>query len=142
VGGFSTTVRDRRVYLVQAAEKGMAWLRLTARGPAGHGSMLQPDNAVDGIVAPYMTSGGTDGKHWSRLGMRCYGYSPLNLPADFDFTALFHGVDERVPVESLTFGARVLDDLLDRLSDPSCVRPWTASSQRRVRVTPILGGPP
>jgi acetylornithine deacetylase/succinyl-diaminopimelate desuccinylase-like protein len=258
VGGFSTTVRDRRVYLLHAAEKGMAWLRLTARGPAGHGSMLQPGNAVarlstavarlsahdwpvrltpamrvliaavaeiagteatpenaetlieefgpaarmlgaslrhtlnptmlqagyklnvvpgeavayvdgrvvpgyeeefyttvarlvgdgveaewvtdlpgvqadvdgavvdamnaallahdpDGVVAPYMTSGGTDGKHWSRLGMRCYGYSPLRLPAGFDFTGLFHGVDERVPVDSLTFGARVLDELLDRL---------------------------
>ena len=37
VGGFSTTVRGRRLYLVEAAEKGMAWMRLTARGRAGHG---------------------------------------------------------------------------------------------------------
>ena len=46
VGGFSTTVRGRRLYLIEAAEKGMAWMRLTARGNAGHGSMRHPDNAV------------------------------------------------------------------------------------------------
>src|SRR5262249_54741781 len=46
VGGFSATIGGRRLYLIQAAEKGMAWLRLVARGTAGHGSMLQPDNAV------------------------------------------------------------------------------------------------
>src|SRR3546814_4923676 len=46
VGGFSATVRGRRVYLIEAAEKGMAWMRLTARGRAGHGSLLNPDNAV------------------------------------------------------------------------------------------------
>ena len=51
VGGFSTTVRGRRLYLIEAAEKGMAWLRLTARGTAGHGSMLNPDNAVARLTA-------------------------------------------------------------------------------------------
>ena len=258
VGGFSATVRGRRVYLVQAAEKGMAWLRLTARGNAGHGSMRHPDNAVtrlagavarigqhdwplqltpamevllaavaeiagteatpenaeslieefgpaarmlgavirntvnptmleagykvnvvpgeaiahvdgrflpgleddfrttlaklagdgveisevvqmegvetpydgpvaeamtasileedpDAVVAPYLMSAGTDGKYWNRLGMRCFGFAPLRLPADLDFTALFHGVDERVPVDALQFGARVLDRFVGRL---------------------------
>ncbi len=51
VGGFSTTVRGRRLYLIEAAEKGMAWMRLTARGTAGHGSMINPDNAVTEIAA-------------------------------------------------------------------------------------------
>jgi acetylornithine deacetylase/succinyl-diaminopimelate desuccinylase-like protein len=258
VGGFSTTVRGRRVYLVEAAEKGMAWVRLTAHGNAGHGSMRHPDNAVttlaaavarigrhewpvrltptmkvllaavaelagteatpanaealveefgsasrmigavirntanptmlaagykvnvvpgtatarvdgrflpgyedefwdtlamlagpdvevtrdvhltgiettydgdvadamtaallaedpDAIVAPYLMSAGTDAKHWQGLGMRCFGFTPLRLPEDLDFTALFHGVDERVPVDSLEFGARVLDRFLDLL---------------------------
>ena len=256
VGGFSVTVRGRRMYLVEAAEKGMAWMRLTARGRAGHGSMLNTDNAVsrltaavarigahdwpvrltptmevllasvgdlagvqatpenapdlieefggaarmlgavisnttnptmlqagfkrteiptestahvdgrflpgfedeffatlaelvgegveiehlshqqpwetpydgdlvramhrsilsedpDGIVAPYLMSGGTDAKHFRKLGMRSYGFAPLRLPADLDFTALFHGVDERVPVDALEFGARVFDRFLD-----------------------------
>lgn len=256
VGGFSTTVRGRRLYLIEAAEKGMAWMKLTARGRAGHGSMINSDNAVtrlsaavarigayewpvrltptmevllaavgdlagieatphnapalveefggavrmlgaviqntvnptqvqagykvnvvpteatahvdgrflpgyedeffqtlrelcgDGIeweflshqqpwetpydgklvaamtrsiqaedpealVAPYTMSGGTDAKHFRRLGMRSYGFAPLRLPADLDFTALFHGVDERVPVDALQFGARVFDRFLD-----------------------------
>lgn len=256
VGGFSATVRGRRMYLIEAAEKGMAWARLTARGRAGHGSMINDDNAVstlaaavarigaydwpvrltptmrtllasvgelageeatpenaealvsefgsaarmmgavirntcnptmlgagykvnvipteatahvdgrflpgyedeffatlaelvgddievdyvskqppwetpydgelvdsmtrailaedpDGIVAPYLMSGGTDAKHFRKLGMRSYGFAPLRLPADLDFTALFHGVDERVPVDALEFGARVFDKFLD-----------------------------
>jgi acetylornithine deacetylase/succinyl-diaminopimelate desuccinylase-like protein len=257
VGGFSATVRGRRVYLIEAAEKGMAWMRLTAKGHAGHGSMRHPDNAVtalsaavarigahewpvrltpsmqvllssigelagveatpenaealveefgsavrmlgavikntanptmlsagykvnvvpgeatahvdgrflpgyedeffatlaelvgdgisidyvskqsglettfdgdlvdamtaslldedpDALVAPYLMSGGTDAKHWHKLGIRCFGFSPLRLPGDLDFTALFHGVDERVPTDALEFGARVLDHFLDR----------------------------
>ncbi len=257
VGGFSTTVRGQRLYLIEAAEKGMAWIRLTAKGNAGHGSMRHPDNAVtelaaavarigayrwpvrltpsmkvllsavgeiagveatpenaedlveefgsaarmlgavikhttnptmltagykvnvvpgeasahvdgrflpgfedeffdtlakllgDNIavdyvsrqnglettfdgdlvdamtasileedpeakVAPFLMSGGTDAKHWNKLGIRCFGFTPLRLPADLDFTALFHGVDERVPVDALEFGARVFDRFLDK----------------------------
>lgn len=256
VGGFSTHVGDQRLYLIETGEKGIAWMRLTARGTAGHGSMAAPDNAVvhlaDGLaalgrhrwpaepgpsmqqllqtvrelsgttsndpdeilaqigpavrmlgagirnstnptmlaagykhnvipgeatafvdgrylpghgdrfmdevqaivgdrievaphitdialeypfegdlvdamtvalrrrdpeaaVAPFVMSGGTDAKAWSRLGITSYGFAPLRLPADLDFTALFHGVDERVPVDALEFGARVLDDFLDLL---------------------------
>ena len=258
VGGFSTTVRGRRLYLIEAAEKGMAWLRLTARGNAGHGSMRHPDNAVvrlaaavarigehqwpvqltptmkvllasvaelvgteatpenaeslveefgstarmmsavirntanptrleagykvnvvpgeahawvdgrflpghedefyttlaalagehveitretdmrgletsydgdvadaitasilaedpDALVAPYLMSGGTDAKWFAELGIRGFGFTPLRLPEDLDFTALFHGVDERVPIDALTFGARVFDGFLDRV---------------------------
>lgn len=258
VGGFSTTIRGRRLYLIEAAEKGMAWMRLTARGRAGHGSMINDDNAVtrlasavarigahewpvrltptmrtllaavgelagteatpenapalveefggaarmlgavlrnstnptmldagykvnvipteasahvdgrflpgfedeffatlaeltgegveieylskqppwempydgalvdamtrslvaedpEAIVAPYLMSGGTDAKHFTKLGMRSYGFAPLRLPEDLDFTALFHGVDERVPVEALEFGARVMDRFLDEV---------------------------
>lgn len=261
VGGFSATVRGRRVYLVEAAEKGMAWMRLTSRGRAGHGSMINRENAVtalsaavarigthpwpvrltptmkvllasigelagteatpenaeslieefgsaarmlgavirntanptmldagykvnvipteasahvdgrflpgfedeffatlaelcgpdvdidfvshqqpwespyegdlvdtmhrsllaedpDALVAPFLMSGGTDAKHFRKLGMQSYGFTPLRLPADLDFTALFHGVDERVPVDSLEFGARVFDRFLGDLGRP------------------------
>jgi acetylornithine deacetylase/succinyl-diaminopimelate desuccinylase-like protein len=61
---------------------------------------------------PYMLSGGTDAKQFARLGIRCFGFSPLRLPADLNFGALFHGIDERVPVEGLKFGVRVLDRFL------------------------------
>ena len=257
VGGFSATIGGRRLYLVETAEKGMAWMRLTARGTAGHGSALQHNNAVtelaeavarigrhewptrltpsarafleaaagalgleftpdavpqvlaklgplarmigaslvntanptmlnagykvnvvpqvatasvdgrflpgheeeflieldsllgpgverefihcdvalettfDGILpeamtaallaedpgaraVPYCMPAGTDGKAFSRLGIRCFGFAPLRLPADADFFGMFHGVDERVPVDALRFGVRVLDGFLDR----------------------------
>jgi acetylornithine deacetylase/succinyl-diaminopimelate desuccinylase-like protein len=65
-----------------------------------------------GVPIPYLMSGGTDAKSFSELGIRCFGFSPLLLPADLDFTALFHGIDERVPVSALQFGTRVLDRFL------------------------------
>ncbi|MFD8557372.1 M20/M25/M40 family metallo-hydrolase [Streptosporangium canum] len=257
VGGFSVSIDEaRRLYLIEAAEKGIAWMRLTAGGRAGHGSMLNGENAitelaeavgrigrydwpvrltqtvrtfltetskaleleldpddaeatvaklgplarmigatlrntanptmlqggykanvipqtatahVDGrflpgyedeffqtidellgpnvtrefvyhdiavetgfdgplvramadallaedpgaLAVPYTLSGGTDLKAFSRLGMRGFGFAPLKLPADLDFSGMFHGVDERVPVDSLRFGVRVLDRFLD-----------------------------
>jgi acetylornithine deacetylase/succinyl-diaminopimelate desuccinylase-like protein len=255
VGGFSFSVGDERVYLIETAQKGIRWLRLVAEGRAGHGSMVNDDNAVtalaeavarigryewpvrmtptvqrfleemsdvlgfevdptdpapalaklgslarvvgatlhntanptmlkagykhnvipqtaeafvdcrflpgfedellatideligpdvrreevvtdialettfdgalvDAMVAalqaedpgsravPYCLSGGTDNKSFSLLGIRGFGFAPLRLPADLDFTGMFHGVDERVPVESLRFGVRVLDRFL------------------------------
>ncbi|MEN2741054.1 M20/M25/M40 family metallo-hydrolase [Microbacterium sp. X-17] len=63
-------------------------------------------------VLPYLLSGGTDNKALSRLGIRGYGFAPLRLPEGLDFTGMFHGVDERVPLDALVFGQRVLADLL------------------------------
>jgi acetylornithine deacetylase/succinyl-diaminopimelate desuccinylase-like protein len=255
VGGFSMTIGGRRLYAVETAEKGIAWLRLVAKGRAGHGSMLNDDNAVtalaeavarvgrhtfpvelgptveiflreicdalgvafdpndvEGVLAklgslarmvgatvrhtanptmleagykqnvipgvahayldcrflpggeerfreelaqvvgpevaievvqtqiayettfdgdlvaamtaaivdedpearviPYALSGGTDAKSFSELGMRCFGFSPLRLPPDLDFVGMFHGVDERVPIDGLQFGVRALSRFL------------------------------
>jgi len=254
VGGFSVTIGDKRIYPVQTAEKGAAWLRVAAHGTAGHGSLLHHDNAVatlttalarlaahrfptvltppvrqfltgvceltgwafdeddpdalvarlggmarmlgatvrdtanltmlqaglapnvvpetaratvdgrmlpgreaafrdevaavlgpeieldwrtlppvqtsfDGplvdaiaaalehedpgaVVLPYLMSGSTDAKSLARLGIRHFGFAPLRLPPDLDFLTLFHGVDERVPVDALQFGTRVLYRLL------------------------------
>jgi acetylornithine deacetylase/succinyl-diaminopimelate desuccinylase-like protein len=69
----------------------------------------QDPNAV---VVPYCMGGGTDAKAFARLGIPGYGFAPLWLPEDFDYRAMAHGVDERVPVEGLRFGARVLDGFL------------------------------
>jgi acetylornithine deacetylase/succinyl-diaminopimelate desuccinylase-like protein len=65
------------------------------------------------IPVPYVMSGGTDNKALADLGIIGYGFSPLKLDADFNFMAMFHGVDERVPVEGLTFGVRVLKEFLE-----------------------------
>jgi acetylornithine deacetylase/succinyl-diaminopimelate desuccinylase-like protein len=67
----------------------------------------------EGIPVPYLMSGGTDNKALSELGIVGYGFSPLKLPADLDFMALFHGVDERVPISGLEFGVKVLADFLE-----------------------------
>ena len=63
-------------------------------------------------VIPYLMGGGTDNKALSRLGIAGFGFAPLRLPADLDFTGMFHGVDERVPIDALVFGKTVLTDLL------------------------------
>ena len=63
-------------------------------------------------VLPYLLSGGTDNKALSQLGIAGYGFAPLKLPAELDFPGMFHGVDERVPLDALVFGRRVLGDLL------------------------------
>ena len=68
----------------------------------------------DGIPVPYVMSGGTDNKGLVKLGIRGYGFSPLRLPPELDFMALFHGIDERVPVSSIHFGVEALDRFLQR----------------------------
>jgi acetylornithine deacetylase/succinyl-diaminopimelate desuccinylase-like protein len=73
-------------------------------------ALLAEDPAAH--VLPYLLSAATDAKAFQRLGIRNFGFAPLKLPADLDFTALFHGVDERVPVDGLEFGVAVLHRFL------------------------------
>jgi acetylornithine deacetylase/succinyl-diaminopimelate desuccinylase-like protein len=68
-----------------------------------------------GIPVPYCMSGGTDAKEFSRLGMSCYGFTPLVLPRGYDYYAMFHGVNERVPLSALRSAVRVLDRFLASL---------------------------
>ena len=63
-------------------------------------------------AVPYMISGGTDAKALSKINIDCYGFSPLRMPPDLDYWRLFHGVDERVPIDGLHFGVRALDRFL------------------------------
>ena len=73
---------------------------------------LQAEDPVARAV-PYMLSGGTDAKSFDDLGIRSFGFAPLKLSPELDFAGMFHGVDERVPVDGLRFGVRVLDRFLD-----------------------------
>ena len=73
-------------------------------------SLLAEDPGA--AVLPYTLSGGTDNKSLARLGITGYGFAPLRLDGDLDFAGMFHGVDERVPIDALRFGTRVLDRLL------------------------------
>jgi acetylornithine deacetylase/succinyl-diaminopimelate desuccinylase-like protein len=70
---------------------------------------------IEAIPVPYLMSGGTDNKALSDLGIIGYGFSPLRLPENLDFFSLFHGVDERVPIDGLKFGVRVLYEFLENV---------------------------
>ena len=65
-----------------------------------------------GTIVPYCMSGGTDAKHFARLGMTCYGFTPLVLPEGYDYYAMFHGTDERIPLSALESAVRIMDRFL------------------------------
>jgi acetylornithine deacetylase/succinyl-diaminopimelate desuccinylase-like protein len=95
------------------------WIRdLLSYETSFDGDLVDAMNAAvltvdpDGRTVPYMLSGGTDAKAFSRIGIRCFGFSPLRLPPELDFASLFHGVDERVPTDALKFGTEVLAHFL------------------------------
>ncbi|WP_447002116.1 M20/M25/M40 family metallo-hydrolase [Saccharothrix isguenensis] len=63
-------------------------------------------------IAPYCLPAGTDNRVFAKLGINGYGFMPLKLPGGFDLAAMYHGIDERVPVDALQFAVKVLDRLL------------------------------
>ena len=93
------------IYIGDAVEADLAHPLLGAIASA-----LLADDA-SAVVVPYMSTAFTDAKWISQLGVPCYGFSPMQLPDDFDFPAMFHGVDERAPTSALDFGTRVLEHL-------------------------------
>lgn len=68
----------------------------------------------DGVPVPMLQIGVTDGRYFARIGIQTYGYLPLNLPDGFEFTKLIHAADERVPAESIRFGAEAIGRVLER----------------------------
>jgi acetylornithine deacetylase/succinyl-diaminopimelate desuccinylase-like protein len=70
-----------------------------------------------GTVVPYCMSGGTDAKQFARLGMTCYGFTPLVLPEGYDYYAMFHGTDERIPLSALEAAVRIMDRFLTTAAD-------------------------
>ncbi len=66
---------------------------------------------------PFVLSGVTDGRFLSKLGIQTYGFTPMDLPQDYDFTALAHSADERIPVGTVDFGTKVLLRLLRQLQE-------------------------
>lgn len=67
-----------------------------------------------GTPVPMLLPGVTDGRHFARLGIQTYGFTPMNLPPDFNFFNLVHAADERIPVDALRFGADAVYELLRR----------------------------
>jgi acetylornithine deacetylase/succinyl-diaminopimelate desuccinylase-like protein len=100
------SVRLEDIYSGPAVEASLDSALLDAIGTA----LRHEDQTA--FVLPYMSTAFTDAKWIAPLGIQCYGFAPMLLPDELDFTALFHGVDERVPVSALDFGVRVFDRLL------------------------------
>jgi acetylornithine deacetylase/succinyl-diaminopimelate desuccinylase-like protein len=68
--------------------------------------LLQHDS--EGVPVPMLIGGVTDARFFSRVGIQTYGYLPMNLPPDFDFSSTIHAADERIPVEAVAFGAEAI----------------------------------
>lgn len=80
--------------------------------PAAMRSSIEAEDP-GAVVVPYCMSGGTDAKQFARLGMDCYGFTPLVLPEEFNYFAMFHGTDERVPASALRAAVRIMNRFLD-----------------------------
>jgi acetylornithine deacetylase/succinyl-diaminopimelate desuccinylase-like protein len=90
--------------------------------PLGTGLMTCMTQALlaedpGGTIVPYCMSGGTDAKQFARLGMTCYGFTPLVLPEGYDYYAMFHGTDERIPLSALEAAVRIMDRFLVTAAD-------------------------
>ena len=73
----------------------------------------------DATVIPYLVPGFTDAKAFTRLGARWYGFAPVRLPSGVRFADLYHGTDERIPIDGLTWGTAVLADVVTRFASAS-----------------------
>ncbi len=69
----------------------------------------------DGVPLPYLVSGGTDGRHFAKLGISTYGFTPVTLPAGFDAWTTIHDADERIPAAALDFGTEAIFRAIQRL---------------------------
>jgi acetylornithine deacetylase/succinyl-diaminopimelate desuccinylase-like protein len=65
-------------------------------------------------AVPALVTGITDARHFARLGTPTYGFAPVKLRRDMPFWSLFHGADERIPIEGLRFGLEALFRLVER----------------------------
>ena len=79
-----------------------------------HASMASAlrEHDPQALVLPFCMSGGTDAKAFTPLGIACYGFAPGSAPPGFSYGEYVHGVDEHIPIETLTFGVKVLDTFL------------------------------
>jgi acetylornithine deacetylase/succinyl-diaminopimelate desuccinylase-like protein len=63
--------------------------------------------------------GVSDARFFARLGIQTYGFTPMKLPADFNFWSGVHGADERIPADAVEFGANAITEALRRFGAPA-----------------------
>ena len=67
-----------------------------------------------GKPLPLLLSGTSDARFFTRLGIQTYGFLPMPLPKDFNFTQTIHAADERIPTDAVEFGTNAIYELLKR----------------------------
>ena len=67
-----------------------------------------------GKAIPMLLPGVTDGRFFSRLGIQTYGFLPMQLPPELPFMQLIHAPDERLPADTVEFGTRAIERVLER----------------------------
>ena len=76
--------------------------------------------------APILTTmipGSTDSHFYSRNPRKrpiCLGFTPIRFPPNIRFSKIFHGVNERVPVEGFKWGVHVLTEVVFKLCNATC----------------------
>jgi acetylornithine deacetylase/succinyl-diaminopimelate desuccinylase-like protein len=68
----------------------------------------------EGRALPFVLQAGTDARHLAAVDVQSYGFTPMQLPADFDFMETVHAADERIPVDAVEFGADRIHEVLER----------------------------
>jgi acetylornithine deacetylase/succinyl-diaminopimelate desuccinylase-like protein len=58
-------------------------------------------------VLPNLTVGFTDAQYLNKIGVICYGFTPVKLPPEISFPKLYHAHNERIPVEGFKWGLDV-----------------------------------
>ena len=67
--------------------------------------------------APYLLPGSSDARFFDQLGIQSYGFIPMNLPPDFNFFETIHAANERIPIESVEFGASAMFEAIRRYGE-------------------------
>ncbi len=62
----------------------------------------------EGVPVPLLLAGVTDARFFARLGIQTYGFLPMPLPEELNFSRLIHAADERIPEAALYFGAEAI----------------------------------
>ena len=72
------------------------------------------ERAPEAPVVPFTLQGFTDAKAFTSIGTKWYGFAPIKLPPTLRFADMFHGHNERIPVEGLAWGTQTLMEVVRR----------------------------
>jgi len=78
---------------------------------------VMAERAPDAPMVPFTLQGFTDAKAFTSIGAKWYGFAPVMLPPTLRFADMFHGHNERIPVDGLAWGTQTLMQVVRRCID-------------------------